>query len=69
MFKLTAVCVNASKQSFSPLLYGFDDDGVIEFVPFFNNSVLQMFQIGNSITIDAFLQYAPNPIIDRIEVG
>ena len=59
--------MNTNKQSFSPLLYGFDDDGVIE--SFFNNSVLQMFQIGNSIMIDAFLQYAPNPIIDRIEVG
>ena len=66
---MSTVRTNTLQQSPAPFLYRFDYDGVVEFVPLFSHSSLQIFDVSYSATIDPLLQYAPSTVIHGVQVG
>ena len=69
MLEVSTVSFHTGSESNAPLFDCCIDDVLTEQAPFLHETHLQMFHVTYPATIDAFLENAPNLVIDWIQVG
>jgi len=63
MFKMSAVCRNTSTETLAPLLDSVVDDELIHALPLLSDSLPQLIQSLDILSVDASLQHSPYMIV------